>query len=913
MRRVLRVGALGASLLALAAASVRADSPAAGDAVGARPDGSYLNAHNQFLTPAGVFRDFDGSATGVVVRPGGGTAVVHQGDTDHLHVIDLPSGRELQLFDGSKDIASYDGVAYSPDGRTLLASGASGTMNILAVDGAGRLGNLRQVSLPKSGKPLPMCCDNYPGGIAIGPAGTAYVALSRNNTLGVIDVAAGTLAREIAVGNAPHSVLLDGATAYVSNEGGRPAQPGETTNGSAGTQIVSDPFTGAAITGTVSVVDLAAASEVATINVGLHPTAMARLGGYLFVCNTDSDSISVIDLTTRRVVQSIPVKLYDGLPGGAAPNGITALPGNRVAVTVGHSNAVAVYQWRGAAAAATLEGLVPTAWYPTGVDYDAGTSSLVISSELGIGLVNNRNHSLSPPRGSVEVVRLPSAAVLAAGIAQVARNNGWLASILACPGALAAPPSVSAAPPAPAAVPARPGDPSLINHVVYIVKENRSYDAILGDIGRGNSDPKLVQFPRAITPNQHALADQFVLFDNYYNSGRRSNDGHQWAMQGTDPDYFEKADGHDKRGDVINFTPPSSGFDALLYASTGFIWENALRHGKTFEDYGEYTSESQPPPARADKPSLSAHIVREFPGFELTTPDQVRAGIFKRHLAIYEQQGSFPNLVTLTLPDDHTGGTNPLYPTPESELADNDYGVGLIIEALSRSSFWKDTAVFVEQDDPGDNPDHVDGRRSTLFIASPYARRGIIDSHYYSQLSVLHTVELMLGLPPMNQLDMAAAPIRAAFMDSPRTADFSAITPAGTPVMNPPVASVSGMRREWAQAMVGQDFKHRDSVNPELLKRDVWYSVRGWNTPFPGDRRVLHPAEALVGHEDGPAYASAAQAPSGCAAQSAPAVSAPLPNTGAVPWGMVAWLLLVPVLFLCGAFGSKVEGLTPSV
>ena len=842
-RARLRRDRIAVALLALVLAALAGTGAAAGATlVGRQPGGSVLLPDNQTLTPAGRQVEFRGHPTGVAVSPDGRRAVLHAADTgsgSSLWSLSTSTATLRQAYDPSVSSASFDGLAFSPDGRTVYSSSAAGAVTATQVAADGTLGASTSISIPA---PVSItCCNAYPGGLAVSADGRAlYVALSRENALGVIDLATNTLLKKIPVGNAPHSVVVSGRTAFVTNEGGRPAQALDFTNRSAGTPIVADPSTGAARTGTVSVVDLDLQQQVATIDVDLHPTALLLGGGYLWVANTASDTVSVIDPAERRVVNTLSVAPFRNAPDGVMPTGIALLPDQRLAVTLGRANAVAIFDVRHATSVRTPAGMLPTGWFPAGVAVDALHRQLVVANDQGVGSVadadaGSRSRNVHAAIGSASLIPFPDSRALRSGTEAVLRNNGWTAGL----------PPVQRAGVAPVAIPARIGEPSLIKHVVYVIRENRTYDQILGDIGRGNSDPSLVLWGAGVTPNAHALATQFPLLDNFYVSATKSNDGHQWATQATNTDYLQKALGNEQRVDYLSGgTPPSSGFDALLYQRVGHLWDNALRHGKTFDDYGEYTTEDEPPPARSDVPSLDAHVVREFQGFNLQTPDQVRAQIFKAHLATYELKGQMPDLIMLTLPNDHTGGSDPLFDTPSSEVADNDAGLGRIVDAISHSSFWKDTAVFVVEDDAQGGVDHVDGHRSPAFVISPYAKSGGVDSTYYTQVNVVRTIEQILGLPPMNPIDLAAVPMRSLFTDSPDLTPYDALAPtAATDIPNAPLASLTGLRREWAEAVAHQDLEHLDAADPQLLNRDIWYAVRGIDTPYPGDARVLHPSE----------------------------------------------------------------------
>lgn len=840
-----RLALLVVFLLQAGVSSAFADAGSA--VVGRQGDGGVLLPDGQTITPTGTQLEIGGRPQVLAVNPRGGTVAVANGST--IVALEVATGRVIDSVPQPGGSISVDGLAYDASGSRLLSSAAGGAVGItpVAADGSLLAAGQRSITLPADSPAPPFYVGGnpYPGGLAVSPDGlTAYVALSRSNALGVLTLATGALVK-VPVGNAPHSVALsaDGRSVWVSNEGGRPATPADTsTNRSAGSEIVSDPFGGGSVTGTVSRVDVTTGAVTATVPVGLHPTNLLLDGGRLFVANSNSDTVSVIDTATATVAQTLAITPFPQAPFGSFPTALAMLPGDRLAVTLGRDNALAVFALHGPTAPATYEGLVPTAWYPAAVVRDPGSGRVVVANEKGVGALANPGaaaHQVnSDALGSVSILTTPSPEAVAAATPQVLANDGFSSRDTVCPSAAATP----------TAIPLHIGEPSLIKHVVYIVKENRAYDQILGDVGRGASDPSLTMFGAAVTPNQHAFATTYgPLLDNFYDSGSVSNDGHNWAMQAQSPDYLERQQaGGAQRTDLLEGgTPPSSGFDALLYTPAGFLWENALRHGKTFDDYGEYTVEEEPAPSRSDIPSLDAHVMRDYSGFFLGTPDQTRADIFARHLQAYTAAGSMPDLVMMTLPNDHTGGSNPQYPTPTSQVADNDAGLGKIVDSLSHSPFWRDTAVFVEEDDAQGGVDHVDGHRSTGFVLSPYARKGVLDHTFYSQVSLIRTIEQILGLPPMTQLDLAASPMRALFTDTPDLTPYTAVIGAAArqPVMNPPLAATSGVQRAWVAQSRTQDTGRLDAVDPALLNRDIWYATKGYATPYPGDGKVLWPQE----------------------------------------------------------------------
>jgi YVTN family beta-propeller protein len=821
-------------------------------AVGATTNGGHLGAARagrlstttaitstgQKLTPAGRQLEFPGRPTAIAVRPDGKTAAVLNTKGDALLIVDLATQKIAQSF--ANGAGSFDGLAYNHKGDRLFMSDAGGDVSDLAVSAKGTVTLLKTIASPNvtptAQTDINSASNNgYPGGLAFSADDSkVYVAYSVLNQLGVIDVASDTLTRRIEVGNAPHSVVVDGSTAFVSDEGGRRATDDDNTNNSDGTTIVADPVHGAASTGRVSVVDLTAVKEVSQITVGLHPTAMTLHGTSLYVANTNSDTVSVVDTSTRKVTGQIAVTPFPGAPYGSHPNGLAVLQDGRLAVTLARDNAIAVYTPPARGRAAIYQGLLPTGWYPSAVAQARG--SLVVVNGKGVGNVGPANNAAdgkgratgSSYVGSLSFIPTPTGKTLAAGITAVRVNNGWNAidTTKARKGLAAK------------AIPDHIGEPSTIKHVIYIVKENRTYDQVLGDDVRGNGDPTLVQFGKELTANQHAMAQQFPLVDNFYDSGQLSADGHQWVVQGDSPDYLEKAFGGFTR------SYPSQAGDALAYLPSGFIWENAARHGKTVRDYGEYASSLGKGLTSTDVPSLKPFVVANYPGFDPSFPDVGRGQIFLNDLAGWNTSGAMPNLVMMTLPNDHTVAYLPKYPSVDTMVADNDLALGQIVAGVSKSAFWKDTAILVEEDDSQNGLDHVDAHRSIFFAISPYAKHGgYVDHNYYTQVDALRTIEQILGLPAMNQMDLAATPMRSLFTDKADLSPYTAIVPPIVATTNPALESLTGLAREWALASMQMDFTHPDAIDDQLLNHAVWYAGRGFTTPYPGENRVLSPRE----------------------------------------------------------------------
>lgn len=870
----------GAALLTgTLSATVYADTLLGKKTVGPQQDGSVVLSTNQIIRPAGTQVEFRGRPAAMAISPDGKTAAYLNGYYKSIVLLDVENNTIKQEFDEAGSSASHTGIAYSHDGKQLFASQANGRLLIADVNIDGSISLDETVSLPvTSGNP-------YPAGLAQSEDGrNIYVALSRNNTLGVFDLAGRSLSKEIPVGNDPFGVVVKGNIAYVTNRGGRPVEEGDFTNNSSGTEIVADKTIGSAATGTVSVVDLKQGIEIATIKVELHPTAMLLKDHYLFVTNTNSDSISVIDTNTNRVIKSIAVEPFSGAPFGSSPNGLAMMQGNRLVVSLGRNNALAVYRiGKKLTHAVEYQGLIPTAWYPAAVIADDKNERLIVSNAKGIGsfgpersigpdpATNKTGHWVHSYMGSTSLIDYPRKGELRAYTEQVLKNNNWTELAREYEeDRKARHERYKHVKPVP--IPEHTGEPSVFKHVFYIIKENRTYDQILGDVARANGDPNMLQFGEEVTPNLHALAEQFVTFDNLYDAGSLSADGHQWNVQAFVVDYLEKAFGGFTR------SYPYKGGDAMAYPKSGFIWENALRNDKSVRVYGEYVVNINTIEGTfgqwqdfykdskilagelegelhaklemvPDVPSLKPIVNKDYPSYSMNIPDQYRVEVFLKEFKQYVENKNLPNLVIMHLPTDHTSGTRANYPTPRAMVADNDLAVGRVIDAISHSPYWKDSVVFVIEDDAQNGIDHVDGHRTIGFVASPYTRRNIVDSRYYTQIDFVRTMEQILGLPPMNQMDMAVPPdsMKHVFTRKP---DFTAFNVVPNRIaldeMNPGSVALLKMKKiqqAWAKASNELDLSGPDLADSELLNRAIWYATRGFNAAYPGDGRVLFPSE----------------------------------------------------------------------
>ena len=835
------------------------------------PDSGVIATTAQ-VTPAGVQSVFAARVTGVRFgkRPGE-IWVAANWAAYRLDWRDNAMLASIRL----QDRAGVQGVAIDPVTGGALVSGVGKTF-----------------SFDTSGSPRFswLLGREMAGGVAVAARPNAsgrrvaVVPLPANDSLAVIDADSGTLLKMVPLGVLPVAAVInaDGSRAWVTNLGGR--KPTAKSRAAkqccdAFAELVRVDARGIAQPGDVSEIDLVTGTVRAVITTGRHPTGVAwdEKNARLYVANGNSDTVSVIDTRTRTRLRSIAIAPFKERRIGFAPTDVEVSPdGATLYVTLGGLNAVGVYTLP----AGQFRGLIPTGWYPSSIDVSADGSTIAVGTLFGVGSGEGRTSGMEGKyvhsyRGSVNVIAVPNESELAAYTTSVARNNRLT---LGAPEAAQAPRQV-----VPRAVPERPGEPSLIEHVVYIIRENRTYDQVFGDMGRGASDSSLVQYGRDVTPNAHALADQFVLLDHFFASGGNSADGHNWLTQANETEYpmWPLYEGR---------SYPSEGQDPLAYSAGGFLWEVAQNKGKTVRVFGEYAPaplsdsasvrasllaqyrDSQPHnPAffraymakryntRSDIPSLDRVLVREYPGWTQENPDVVKADVFLEHLREWEAAGKMPHLVMLILPSDHTQGTSPGWCTPKACVADNDLALGRMVEGLSHSSFWKKMAILVVEDDAQNGVDHIDGHRTVALVASPYARRGVIDPTFYAQPSMVKTIELMLGLPALSLFDLVATDMRASFIGPDESPDFTAYTALiprqSLHETNQRVGSITGphadQRRRAALASARMKFNTPDAAPSDLLNKILWHDARGWDKPFPGVKRSLFfPMAVDIADED---------------------------------------------------------------
>jgi YVTN family beta-propeller protein len=848
------------------------------DQVGQLTDQGLVVSSDQYIDPIGARLVIsNGKIMSSSISPDGTHVAASVTDGGMaLTIVDLKSWKVQQLIGNSSSAnlrisgndVGQEGPTYSPDGKSLWLGQTDGYRKF-TVNPDGSLANPTFVSIPADGPKHSLAA-----AAVFSPDGsTVYSAVNGQNRVVAINAATGAIQQSWTVGNAPRGLVQVGTKLYVSNEGGRPAKTGDTTINSYNTQVPANPSTGATTTGTVSVIDLAnPAAAVKSVDVGLHPTAVYAKNGAVFVTNTASNDVSVIDTASDAVVQTIATQPWPDASVGYEPDAVTLTDDGHLLVTLGRANAVAVYRYTTAQEPVSYVGLLPTDYFPA--EITTAGNDVLVSNTRGIDArrpTSSPGHGTHDTTSSLQRFTLPNDHAINGYTAKVFKQNGWIGNSVEM--------SDGKSGVAPMPVPLRLGDPSTIRHVFLIVKENRTYDQVFGDDPRGIGDPTLAQFGENVTPNQHAMEQQFGLYDNTYDVGTNSAEGHNWLMQADNPEYTESSAGEYLRSyDTED--------DALGHQRSGFIWSGAQAAGKSVRDFGEFqqflskpsgaswqnlycdakniaaTGQNTAYPLNSSSPipSLNDVSVHGFAKFDTSVPDIYRYEIWKQD---FEKNGP-ANLNMFWLSSDHTGGP----PNSAAQVADNDLAVGKMVDTISHSQWWKDSVIFVVEDDSQAGLDHVDGHRAPIQIISPYAQHGVVDNRYYSQITMIRTIEQILGVHPMNQKDSAATPMRQAFTQTPDYTPFNAVPnrtsltlglstqpPCGPDVVAPQLAAaqpsttvpadkqqIAAQWQEWQthQNLTGTNATP-DYANPEQMDHFTWYETHGWTQPYPGENKIYSP------------------------------------------------------------------------
>lgn len=839
---------------------------------GPQPNGTGITTTGWTVSPAGKQIQLGDRPYGMTLSPDGRTLLVSNDgqSTQSVMMVDTASGEIRQTIPYTSPESLYIGVAFSPDGKRAYAS-AGGQPKIRVYNVAGQqltetapISATNAVGL-KAGNP-------YPAGLAVSPnSATLYATYNLSNTLAIIDTASGTVKATVPVGQNPYTVALsrEGSTAYVSNWGEK----------------------------SVSVVDLVNTTVSRTIRVGTHPSAMALnpRREELYVANSDSDTVSVIDTTIPAVVRTIDLAPYSQAQAGSSPNALAvAGDGNTLYVANAGNNDIAVIALKGgsvtpeqqssadqanrdaaqssvttdaeqsldgaagpkqATGPATEQvqrngnttvvwakdytlGMIPTAWYPTGLAIAANSKQLFVANAKGLGAGPNVNgpnpyrpntpadqYVGSMIKSSLSIIDVPTSSQLAAYTRQVVKNNGFNEREKVR----------DATANAARVIPQRPGDPSPIKHIIYIVKENRTYDQVFGSLGRGNGDPSINLFDDDSAPNHRALAKQFVTLDNFYAAAEVSADGWNWSTAAYANTYVQKnwPANYSGRNRPYEFEGGNLATAPNKNPENAYLWDRLDQAEIPYRNYGFFVFGGK---VAATEPGLGYSTDLAFPGYNLNIKDQVRADEWLKEFRAYEQSGILPAVELVRLPNDHTSGTRAGAPTPKAMVADNDLALGRVVDAVSHSRFWKDTAIFVVEDDAQNGPDHVDAHRTVALVISPYSQIGKVDSTFYSTVSMLRTIELIAGLRPLTQFDAAATPLLNSFVAQANATPYNLIKPRQS------LDELNTASAPLSQESQKMDLSVEDRAPESLLNQAVWQSVKGAGSEMPAPKTAFRSA-----------------------------------------------------------------------
>jgi len=813
---------------------------------GQRSDGSVLLPNQWSLRPVGRQIEMGDFPINIAVDPSGRfAAILHSGYTQHgIRIVDLKT--EKIVGDTPIHDAFY-GIEFSHDGSQLFCSGASDEVIHRYHFQDGLLTNPQEirlrttnnvgvaVGLAVDSKLNKLCVANlYGQSVSIVDLGTNTVVDvpltpdSLTNSYEAVTKSKRTVESDVNhLGVFPYACRIDGKRhrLYVSLWGNAD----------------------------LAVVDLASNKVIDYWPTQEHPNEMilTASGKMLFVANANRNTVTVFDTETGKTLETLNAALYPNAPSGSTPNSLALTPDEKILfVANADNNNLAVFDVSAPGHSHSL-GFIPVGWYPTSVRVTPDGRHLLVSNGKGLTSLANPNGP-QPGRKTREETLPQNIAELLKGdlsVIDLPRTRDEFDKQLAVyTGAayhcspLKADTSVTATRPADSPIPQTPGDPSPIKYVFYIIKENRTYDQVLGDMKEGNGDTNICLFPEEVTPNLHQLARDFVLLDNFYAEAEVSTDGHEWTMGAYASDFVDKTwrlnfpHGHNTSGKYLY---PGEGLFPMATPAGGYLWDRAAEAGVTYRSYGEFVTVGKTPqdPSIPRVKALRGHLDEMYRGWDLNYLDAKRADRLLQELKRFEDAGDMPRLQVVRLPGDHTDGARLGKRTPSAYVADNDLAVGRIVDGISHSKFWPQTAIFVLEDDAQNGADHVDAHRTTGFVVSPYIKRHTVDSTMYSTSSMLRTIELILGLKPMSQFDAAAAPMFAAFQGKPDLTSYTAL-PAHIDLdeLNTKVT--------WGEKVSEtMDFTKEDAADDLLLNEVIWRCVRGENSHAPAP---IHAAFVVI-------------------------------------------------------------------
>ncbi len=752
------------------------------------------------LSPAGSSLPLGDFPMNLVVSPAGKyMAVTNNGQSKQtITLIDPITEKILDEVEINK---SWYGLVFNKDENRLYASGGNDNMIVIYSINNSKLVKSDSIVL---GKPWPVKIS--PTGLALDEThGKLFVATKEDSSLYIADI----LSRQFTILKLGHEayacvVSPDSKRLYVSLWGGDK----------------------------VAVVDLESNTLHSEIPVGSRPNDMTltKNGRYLFVSHGNDNSVSVIDTKAEKVIEVFSSALFPNSPAGSTPNAVALTEDEKLLyIANADNNCLAVFNVEEPGNSKSV-GFIPTGWYPTSVKV-FNKKIWVTNGKGGRSLPNPKGPDPYLPRtdstqyiaglfkGTLSIIPQPASDVLSLYSTAAYKNSPYNKEIEKLADGEEGNP-----------IPRKAGDSTPIKYVFYIIKENRTYDQVLGDMKEGNGDSTLCLFPKKVTPNHHALASEFVLLDNFYVNAEVSADGHNWSMAGYANDFVEKTwpTNYGSRGGNYDF----EGSREIAYPKDGFIWDYCQRTGVTYRSYGEFIDEG-----KANLKSLEGHFDQDYPSYDLSIPDMVRFERWRHDFDSLVAVDALPRLSTIRLPNDHTSGARVGTPTPRAMVAENDMALGKLIEHLSKSNVWKESAVFVLEDDAQNGPDHVDAHRSVAFVISPYVKRNQVISSMYSTASMLRTMELILGLPPMSQYDAAATPMWECFTAVSDNAPYQ-WKPATYDIKekNVQLSAIAKRSEEFNLAVM--------DAAPDLEFNDViWKTIKGLNSTMPSPVRsafILH-------------------------------------------------------------------------
>lgn len=748
------------------------------------------------LTPVGRSLPLGDLPLNMVAAPGKRPLLAVTNNGQSKQTVQLIDWKAEKLLSEIEIPKSWVGIRFSPDAKKLYVSGGNDNRIVIYDLANDQLTESGAITL---GKPWPVKISV--AGIELNAAGTTlYAATKEDSSVYVCDIASGQISSRLKLTAEPYAILRSPVSdeLYISLWGGE-----KVLIYSPGQQKIT--------------------AEVPT---GSHPNDMVvtRDGRYLFTANANDNSVSVIDLKSRKVIESLNTALYPDAPAGSTPNGLALSPDQKkLFIANADNNCLAVFDVGTPGRSRSL-GFIPTGWYPTSVKV-LGNKVLVANGKGFTSLPNPKGPNPYKRReegtqyigglfkGTLSMFELPTPSQLAAWSQVVYRNTPYSKE----KEKLAAGADNNP-------VPRRVGGASPIKYVFYIIKENRTYDQVFGDMPEGNGDSSLCLFPEKVTPNHHALAREFVLLDNFYVDAEVSADGHNWSMAAYANDYVEKTwpTSYGGRGGTYDY----EGSRKVAFPKKGFIWDYCQRAGVSYRSYGEFEAYS-----KMKGTALEKNFCPTYPDYDLSIKDITRVDLWKKEFDSLVANNAVPRFNTLRLGNDHTSGARLNAPTPAAHVADNDLALGRFVEYLSKSPIWKESAIFVLEDDAQNGPDHVDAHRSPAFVISPYTKRRHVEHTMYSTASMLRTMELILGLPPMSQYDAAATPMFACFTSTPDLASYT---------HRPAQVDLEQKNTAWnapARKSATFDLRHADTLNDDEFNEVIWKAVRGEDAPMPAPKR----------------------------------------------------------------------------